>query len=605
MISRRYLLALGGGTAAAALLPSVFAPALAQEGPADKALYAFFAETFERDVAQSPLRAMQLGRKTQYDQLDDVGEARAAADIEQNKQDLARLARDFPDDKLSPPARLYARLFRERAQDEIDDFRWRHHQYPLTLVSGPHVNLPVQMINQHKVENRADAEAYIARLRQFPRYFGQVEERLRAADAAGVLPPRYFFPDLIQTCRNQIKGQPVEPYSTAETPLFTDIKAKIAKLTLPEADQTALLEQAADAMRTGVAPAYLSLIKWLQGAAPRSNPDHGVWRLPDGQAFYASCLKRWTSLPLTADYIHATGLAEVKRIHGEMRAIMKQVGFKGDLAAFFQFTRQDDQFYYPDSAEGRAAYLKQAADYVDAIRPKLDLVFNLKPKAPMEVRAVEPFREKSSPGAFYNGPSPDGSRPGIYYVNLSNMRARSRIGLETLSYHEGIPGHHMQVAISQELTGVPDFQKFGGGYSAYGEGWALYTEYLAKEMGFFQDPYNDYGRLEAELMRAIRLVVDSGLHAKKWTRQQAIDYFTTNSALDPGGAAREIDRYIGWPGQATSYKIGMLKILELREAAKKRMGAKFDIKGFHDTVLKNGRMPLTLLAEQVEAWSKA
>ena len=602
MISRRHLLALGSGTAALALLPPVFA--LAEEGPADKALYAFFAETFERDVAQSPLRAMQLGRKTGYDQLDDVSEARAQADIAQDKADLARLAREFPDDRLSPQARLYARLFRERAQDQIDDFRWRRHQYPLTLVSGPHINLPVQLINQHKVDSKADAEAYIARLRQFPRFFGQIEEQLRLAEAAGVLPPRYFFPDLIQACRNQIKGRPVEPQAGTEAPLYSDLAAKIAKLDLPEAEKAALTEQAADAMRQGVAPAYLSLIKWLQGAAPRANPDHGAWHLPDGQAFYASCLKRWTSLPLTADYIHKTGLAEVTRIHGEMRAIMKKVDFKGELADFFNFTRNDDRFYYPDSPEGKEAYLKQATAYIDAIRAKLDLVFNLKPKAPIEVRAVEAFREKASPSAFYNGPSPDGKRPGIYYVNLSNMRARPRTGLETLSYHEGIPGHHMQVAIAQELDGVPDFQKFGGGYSAFGEGWALYTEYLGKEMGFFQDPYSDYGRLEGELTRAIRLVVDSGIHAKKWTRQQAIDYFVANSAVNPDGAAREVDRYVGWPGQATSYKVGMLKILELREAARKRMGARFDIRGFHDTVLKNGRVPLTFLQEQVEAWSK-
>jgi uncharacterized protein (DUF885 family) len=283
---------------------------------------------------------------------------------------------------------------------------------------------------------------------------------------------------------------------------------------------------------------------------------------------------------------------------------MKKVEFKGSLTDFFNFTRDDDRFYFPDSEEGREAYLAQARRYVDAMKAKLDLVFHLQPKASMEVRAVEKFREKSTASAFYNGPSPDGKRPGIYYVNLSNMRARPRFGLETLSYHEGIPGHHMQVAIAQELDGVPSFQKFGGGYSAYGEGWALYTERLGKEMGFFQDPYSDYGRLVAELWRAVRLVVDSGMHAKRWDRQQAIDYFVTNTPMDRDGSAREIDRYIGWPGQATSYKIGMLKILELREAAKKRMGAKFDIRQFHDVVLQNGRLPLTVLQERVEAWSK-
>lgn len=603
MLSRRHLLALGGSAAALALLPATASADIA-EGPADKALYAFFDEVFERDVAASPLRAMQLGRKTRYDELDDVSEARHQADLEQTKADLARLKRDFPADKLSPNAAFYASLFRERAEDRIDDFRWRRHQYILTLVSGPHTDLPVQLINQHKVESKEDALAYIARLKQFSRYFAQVEERLGLADKAGILPPRYFFPDLINVCRNQIKGRPFDDGTDADAPLFGDVKAKIEKLELPAADKAALVEQARAALLEGVGPAYKSLIKWLQGAAPRANPDHGAWRLPDGQAFYASCLKRWTSLPLTADYVHKTGLAEVKRIHGEIKEVMKKVDFQGSLTDFFNFTRDDDRFYFPDSEEGREAYLAQARQFVDAMKAKLDLVFHLKPKAPMEVRAVEKFREKSTSSAFYNGPSPDGKRPGIYYVNLSNMRARPRFGLETLSYHEGIPGHHMQVAIAQELEGVPSFQKFGGGYSAYGEGWALYTERLGKEMGFFQDPYSDYGRLVAELWRAVRLVVDSGMHAKRWDRQQAIDYFVTNTPMDRDGAAREIDRYIGWPGQATSYKIGMLKILELREAAKKRMGARFDIRQFHDVVLQNGRLPLTVLQERVEAWSK-
>jgi uncharacterized protein (DUF885 family) len=603
MLHRRAFLAAGGAVAASACLTAYPLAALAEtaQGPADKALYEFFQAIFERDVAASPLRAMQLGRKTGYDQLDDVSNARLDADHAQDGADLAELARLTTPD-LSPQARLYARLLRLRLEQAQADYRWRHHDYVLTLVGGPHTNLPVQLINQHKVESVADFQAYVSRLNQFARYFGQVEEKLRLADGAGVLPPRYFFPDLIKTCRNQIDGRPFEPSAPVDAPLYADLKTKLAKL--PEGEQPALLAQAEAALTGSVAPAYRSLIKWLQGAAPRANPDHGAWHLPDGQAYYAACLKRWTSLPLSADAVHRIGLAEVARVHGEIRAIMAKVGFQGDLTAFFNYTRDDDRFYFPDTAEGKAAYLKKAQEYTDFIRARLDGYFGLQPKAPMEVRAVEAFREKSSPSAFYNGPSPDGKRPGIFYANLSNMRARPIFGLETLTYHEGIPGHHMQVAISQELEGVPDFQKFGGGYSAYGEGWALYTEYLAKEMGGFQDPYSDYGRLVAELWRAVRLVVDTGIHAKKWDRQQAIDYFTGNTPMDVDGAAREIDRYIGWPGQATSYKIGMMKILELREAAKKRMGSRFDIKGFHDTVLRNGRLPLDVLAEQVESWVK-
>ena len=602
MLHRRSLLQAGGALAASFCLQPL--AAWAQEGttPADRALYDFFKATFERDVAASPLRAMQLGRKTNYDQLDEVGPARAAADHAQDGADLAELAR-LTTPGLSERAQFYAKLLRLRLEQSREQYRWRHHDYAMTLVGGPHTSLPVQLINQHKVADRADYEAYISRLNQFPRYFGQIEETLKEADAAGILPPRYFFPDLIQACRNQITGRPFQANAGGDAPLYADLKAKLEKL--PEGERADLLAQAEQALTGAVQPAYLSLIKWLQGAAPRANPDHGVWRLPDGEAFYAACLKRWTSLPLTADAVHRIGLSEVARIHGDIRAIMKKVDFKGDLAAFFNYTRDDDRFYFPDTEEGKAAYLQKARDYTDVIRTRLDAYFGLQPKAPMEVRAVEPFREKSAPSAFYNSPSPDGSRPGIFYANLSNMRARPIYGLETLTYHEGIPGHHMQIAIAQELEGVPDFQKFGGGYSAFAEGWALYTENLAKEMGGFQDPYSDYGRLVAELWRAVRLVVDTGIHAKKWDREKAITYFTTNTPMDVDGAAREIDRYIGWPAQATSYKIGMLKIMELRAAAEKRMGSGFNIKGFHDTVLRNGRIPLDVLAEEVEAWSKA
>lgn len=605
MISRRALLHSGSGVAAIALLPPGLALAQADiAGPGDKALYAFFEECFERDVAASPLRAMGLGRKTLYDQLDDVSDARAEAEMRQALADVARIDRDFPDGTLSPQARLYARLFRERVKHDVAEHRWRHHTYILTTVGGPHTNLPVQMINQHKIDSVADAEAYIARLNLFPRFFAQIEERLRLADAAGVLPPRFFFPELIAACRNQIKGLPLDVNATAEAPLLANLRTKIQALSAPDDAKAALIAKGEAAMVNAVAPAYRSLIKWLQGAAPRANPDHGAWRLPDGDKFYTACLKRWTTLDLTAVEVHRTGLAEVKRIQTEMLGIMSQVDFKGDLTAFFNFMRDDDRFYFPDSDEGRQAYLKQAMVYVEDIKGKLDAWFNLKPKAPMEVRMVEAFREKSSPGAFYNGPSPDGTRPGIFYANLSNLRARPRYGLETLTYHEGIPGHHMEVAIGQELAGVPSFQRFGGGYSAYSEGWALYTEFLAKEMGQFTDPYNDFGRLAAELWRAVRLVVDSGMHAMKWDRQQAIDYFVANTPMEALGSAREVDRYIGWPGQATSYKVGMLKILELRTMAKKRLGARFDIRLFHDTVLRNGRMPLSILQEQVEAWVK-
>lgn len=289
------------------------------------------------------------------------------------------------------------------------------------------------------------------------------------------------------------------------------------------------------------------------------------------------------------------------RIHDEMKAIMKKVGFKGDLQQFFAFMRDDPQFYYPDTAEGKAAYLAEATRIIDTMKSRLDELFIVKPKADMVVKAVEPFREQSAGKAFYEQPSMDGSRPGIYYANLYRMSGMPKYQMEALAYHEGIPGHHMQIAIAQELENVPKFRKFGG-YTAYIEGWGLYTEFLPKEIGMYQDPYSDFGRLAMELWRACRLVVDTGLHDKKWTREQAIQYLVDNTPNSKGEAVNAIERYIVMPGQATAYTVGMLKLLELREKAKTALGDKFDIRQFHDVVLKNGAVPLDVLEQLVDQY---
>ncbi|MDX1391996.1 MAG: DUF885 domain-containing protein, partial [Rheinheimera sp.] len=302
-----------------------------------------------------------------------------------------------------------------------------------------------------------------------------------------------------------------------------------------------------------------------------------------------------------AEYIHQLGLDEVARIHDEMRAIMTQTGFDGDLKAFFNFMQTDPQFYYPETEAGKAAYLAQATAVIDDMRTRLDQLFLVKPKADLIVKAVEPFREKSAGKAFYQRPSMDGSRPGIYYANLYRMSDMPKYELEALAYHEGIPGHHMQLAIAQELEGIPKFRRFGG-YTAYNEGWGLYTELLPKEIGLYQDPYSDFGRLAMELWRACRLVVDTGIHAKKWTREQAIAYLLENTPNTPTAVEKAIERYIVMPSQATAYKIGMIKILELRQKAKTALGEKFDIRAFHSTLLKNGPVPLDVLELLVDEY---
>ena len=327
----------------------------------------------------------------------------------------------------------------------------------------------------------------------------------------------------------------------------------------------------------------------------------GVWALPDGEAYYAERLATQTTTRLTANEIHQLGLDAVARIHGEMETIMRKVGFTGTRDAFFDFMETDPRFFVADTPEGKASYVAQATALIDTMRERLPTAFNLIPKAPLEVRAVEPFREASAGLAFYSRPSADGKRPGYYYVNTFNVKAIPTYQMEALAYHEGLPGHHMQIAIAQELQGIPRFRKFSG-FTAYSEGWGLYTERLGKDMGFYQDPYSDFGRQVLELRRAIRLVVDTGLHAKRWPKEQAIAYILANQPGDLESATRDINRYIVMPGQATAYMIGQMEILRLRADAQRRLGSRYDIKKFHDIVLSSGFVPLDILKELVEAW---
>ena len=331
----------------------------------------------------------------------------------------------------------------------------------------------------------------------------------------------------------------------------------------------------------------------------KAGTEDGVWRFKDGDKFYATRLARITTTDYSAEKIHNLGLSEVARIHDEMKAIMKKVGFKGDLQQFFAFMRDDPQFYYPDTAEGKAAYLAEATRIIDTMKSRLDELFIVKPKADMVVKAVEPFREQSAGKAFYEQPSMDGSRPGIYYANLYRMSGMPKYQMEALAYHEGIPGHHMQIAIAQELENVPKFRKFGG-YTAYIEGWGLYTEFLPKEIGMYQDPYSDFGRLAMELWRACRLVIDTGIHSQGWSRQQALDFLSNNTSLSQANVRAEVDRYISWPGQALSYKMGEIKIRQLRAKAEQKLGNKFDLRAFHDALLANGALPLEILEAEMD-----
>jgi uncharacterized protein (DUF885 family) len=564
----------------------------------------FFDKCWDENLARHPVEESVYGIKTHYDQLEDLSDEKAAADHAVWQRQLATLRRDFKPELLDQQAQLSYKLFEQEAEREAEEFKFRFDVYPVSQMRGVHAQIPTFLINIHKIDNVKDAEAYIARLNAIPKLFDQLIANLQVREDKGVVAPRFVFPLVLDACHKVIQGKPFDS-SAGNSPLLDDFTKKVGALKdVDSATRDRLLAGATKALNESVKPAYEKLIVFLEGQSKRANDDAGVWKFPDGADFYSSALRRTTTTNLRADQIHDIGLKEVARIHAEMTKIKDKVGFKGDLQAFFRFMREDRQFYLPDTDEGRAKYLARAVEIIDEMKKRLDELFATKPKADIVVKAVEKFRERSAGKAFYQQPAPDGSRPGMFYVNLREMKSNPTYQLEALAYHEGIPGHHMQIAIAQELSGVPKFRKFSR-YTAYIEGWGLYSELAPKEIGMYGDPYSDFGRLALELWRAGRLVVDTGIHDKKWTRQQAIDYLKQNTPNSEADCVDAINRYIVMPSQATAYKIGMIKILELREKAKKQLGNKFDNREFHDVVLTNGALPLDVLEELVDRWIKS
>ena len=559
---------------------------------------ALFEEVFMNGVMRSPVYQTYMGIKKDYDKWDDDSEERALEDLALAKKDLGRL-NAIDRSKLDANTQVSYDLMKQRLEDGIADFKWRYHSYPVNQMFGTHSMVPAFLINQHQITSVEDAKAYISRLNGVTKVFDQLIDSLEIRAQKGIIAPKFVFPHVIESSKNIIKGAPFEKGD--DSTLLADFKRKVNKLEISDSEKAALIKEATESLKSSIKPSYHKLINYLAKLEKRADTRDGAWKFPDGEAFFNNALARTTTTDLTAKEIHEIGLAEVARIHDEMREIKEKVGFKGDLKAFMEFMKTDKQFYLPNTEEGKEKYLKDATAMIDNLKSRLDELFIVKPKADMIVKRVEAFREKAAGKAFYQQPAPDGSRPGIYYANLYDMEAMPTYQMEALAYHEGIPGHHMQIAIAQELEGVPKFRKFGG-YTAYIEGWGLYSELVPKEMGLYEDPYSDFGRLAMELWRACRLVVDTGIHAMKWTRQEGIDYYVNNTPNAKSDGVKMVERHIVMPSQATAYKVGMLKILELREDAKKKLGDKFDIRQFHDVVLKNGPVPLNVLEKFVDEW---
>lgn len=564
---------------------------------------AMYDRFFEEWLARSPMTQAYLGRKTNMDKWDNLTEEYAEETLALQQAQLKELQTLQPD-KLDAGSALSYTLMQQFLQDEIDDYQWRLYEYPVNQMRGTHAELPALLINQHRIDNVDDAKAYVTRLNKVPEFFDQLIASVERGNKAGIVPPRFVFAHVIRDSQNIIKGAPFD--NGPDNTLLADFKRKLETVNekgdaLSSEQRKQLLASANDALRNSVKPAYEKLIAHMSELEKTATTDDGAWKFPDGEDFYTIALQRTTTTDMTADEIHELGLSEVMRIHNEMRKIKQEVGFDGDLQAFMQFMREDKQFIYAANEAGRQRYLREATALIDNMKSRLDELFITKPKAALRVKAVEPFREKSAGKAFYQQPSEDGSQPGLYYANLYDMASMPSYQMEALAYHEGIPGHHMQIAMAQELEDIPNFRKYGR-YTAYVEGWGLYSELLPKEIGLYQDPYSDFGRLAMELWRACRLVVDTGIHDKKWTREQGIDYYVNNTPNSKWDATKMVERHIVMPSQATAYKIGMNRIVELREAARAELGDDFDIREFHDVVLKYGPLPLNVLEQHIGEW---
>ena len=567
----------------------------------------WFDEKYEEQLLLSPLGLTQLGRKEKYGEVDDFSQEAAEDRLEWRRESVREMEEKFDYDLLTDEAKISYDLWKLILERAENAWQWRDHGYAFEQMGGWQSTPPQFLIAFHAVHTEQDMVDYISRIEGFAVATNELLEQTKASADKGIRPPAFAYEGALDQAKKVITGAPFDDGEPSA--LWSDANSKIDWLVKEELiSQERAEELRADASAALTGPfqeSYKDVIAFLSEDVANTDESHGAGDLPDGEAYYNFMLQQSTTTDLTADEIHDIGLAEVARLKDEMITVKDEFGFDGDLQEFFVFlrdTKDDERLYFPNTDEGRQGYIDEATKYINNIKEHLPEYFGLLPKADVIVKRVEPFREQDGAAQHYNAGTPDGSRPGVYYAHLSDMTAMPKRELEVIAYHEAIPGHHMQISIAQELEDIPQFrtQQF---YNAYVEGWALYSEWLAKEMpGTYQDPLSEFGRLGSEIWRGIRLVVDTGLHSKGWTKQQAIDYFLANSAITEAQAKAEIERYITWPGQATGYKIGMIRIQELRADAEEELGEDFDIRGFHDAVLGGGGLPLDLLEKRVDQW---
>ncbi|MFK7953010.1 MAG: DUF885 family protein [Ekhidna sp.] len=579
----------------------------------------FYDRLFVEIALSSPEMVTQLGIPVLYDmskdELDDVSDAKNWEGFDKMKSDYEMLlSYDF--ESQSEENKLNTRILSWFIGNQVEGEEFFYHDYPVNQMFGQQSNLPSMMESSHKIEDKSDVAVYITRLSKFDIKFDQVIEGLKIREEKGIIPPIF----VIDRVLNEMKGFTGEKISDeinleidVDDPverniLFTNLDTKIDKIeSLSEDEKEDFKVQVKDEVRNTVFGAYGDLISYFEELRKKATTDDGVWKLPNGDAYYQYQLSSNTTTNYTPEQVHQIGLSEVDRIKREMWDILISEGYNdttSTIGEVIQAVNKEDRFLFQNNDEGREEVIERYNEILAEINANLDDAFDIRPKAGMEVKRVPEFKEEGSAGAYYQQPPMDGSRGGIFYANLRDVTETVKFGMKTLAYHKGIPGHHFQIAIQSELEGVPIFRTFGL-FTAYVEGWALYSERLAWELGFYKnDPFGNLGRLQAEMFRAVRLVVDTGIHNKRWTREEAIAYMIENTGMTTGEVVTEIERYIVMPGQACAYKIGMMKILELREKAKSEMGDAFDLKEFHNVVLKNGAVPLDILEELINEYIK-
>ena len=579
-----------------ALFVPLFAHAAGQTLEARRAeLNRLLADEWEYTLRTQPELATQVGDDRYNDRLSDFSDKAIADDLEHTRQALARFeaidVTGFPEQE-----KLNHSLMLRSLREALDAAQFKDWEMPATQFGGIHLGY-ASLAFDSPFRNVKDYEDYLSRLRQIPRVLEQAMGHMRDGLRDHRMPPKYLL-EKVSSQAQQIADDPLDKSPFTE-PLrnFPDSSSE----RISEKDRKQLREAIEGALKNEVAPAYAKFAKFVRDDyAPHGRLDPGVWALPDGEARYRFAVRHQTTTDFTAEQIHQLGLKSVTEIETQMLTIAKAQGFS-DLKSFNDHIRQDPKLH----AKSGQQLLDLYTQYRDQMYAKLPQLFGRLPKNKLSVVPMESFRSASSPPADYSIGAGDGSRPGRINVNEYAPEKRLLLNVEAIAYHEGVPGHHLQFSIAQELTGLPPFRKYNLDLNAYTEGWAFYSERLGKEVGFYQDPYSDYGRLQNEIWRAVRWVVDTGVHSQHWTRQQMVDFFHEHTAMDDENINTEVDRYIAWPAQALSYKMGQMKILELRDRAQRELGAKFDLRAFHDAVLDQGPLPLDVLEAKITAWIAA